>query len=652
MRRRGALASLGAVACTSLLLAGAVPAPVPAVCLVGILAAVRARALPETLLLVLQGALVLPLAYLAMVREVDFLSVLLTAGAPLLFLRVFFRESEFNDFLVLLVSLLVAVGSAAVAPGLMPLLISALYVLVASHALAVLAVRRDGGAADVRIRLDRAPGWWRAAPALATHHLAVAGLLLGSLFYLVAPRPERPEPRPFGEQLHAAGERRTGSRSAVARADFPREVRIGDLARMKRRLSPALDVEIRLRGRPFDPGAAERTLLLLRARAWEDYVPADGRWEPPRASPQPLPASGVLEPGDAELDWSFDVVGYDGRTLFVPQRLKSVRAAGGSLAIDRLGVVTSAVPVFQYRAASARRADPDALAPDLTNRRLLLVPDAAAAVLFPHLPAAPRGDVALTAGAIADYFRVNGFRYTLELPPGLAEAKDPLREFLERREGNCELYATAACLFLRMMGVPARIAGGVRCAERLGPGKYRARFSNAHAWVEVPCRGVGFVPLDFTPPDSAAAPVSPDAGGGSEAEAGGPGGGEEASIDWRDPFAYGPEEQERVMAWLGDRLFSWPLLVLAGLLLAWLVVPALAGAAARARSPFRVTAPEGQRAGTLAFYARWLKRCAAEGHPRARHQTPREFLRGLPAELAAEGAGITAEFERLRYGAA
>jgi hypothetical protein len=71
----------------------------------------------------------------------------------------------------------------------------------------------------------------------------------------------------------------------------------------------------------------------------------------------------------------------------------------------------------------------------------------------------------------------------------------------------------------------------------------------------------------------------------------------------------------------------------------------------RARSPLRVTAPAGQRRSTLAFYAHWLKECAAKGYVRARAQTPREFLAMLPAPMREGGARITEEFERRRYGA-
>jgi hypothetical protein len=163
---------------------------------------------------------------------------------------------------------------------------------------------------------------------------------------------------------------------------------------------------------------------------------------------------------------------------------------------------------------------------------------------------------------------------------------------------------------------------------------------------------VGFVPLDFTPPDTAAKPrdTSGDEGAG-EAEEGGPGGEGASLLDWRDPFAYGPEDQERVIEWLEERLVAWPVAVLAALLLLLLALPPLLAAIRRRpRNPLGVTPPKGGKRTTLAFYAQWLRDCAAKGFVRARVQTPREFLATLPPELQVAGAGITEEFERRRYG--
>lgn len=665
MRKRRAIAShLGAAACVGLLLSGATTPLVPLACLLVILAdaawlAPRGWKPRPPVLLSLQLLLAVPFAYLALLRDppVDFLTLLLVAAAPLIVLRSLHEQTEFNDFLIILLSLLLVVGSAALAPGALPVLITAVYILVGCQALRVLAAGRGEHAGGVRFRLEHPVGWWAAAPALASHHLALGGLLLGTLLYLVAPRPGAPadEPQGDGGRLFSAAQGRDGgSRTSAERPDFPREVRLGELGRLKRRTAPALQVEIRAHGRPYDPDEGERTMLLLRARAWERFVPSQRRWELPRSRASAIPSSGVIEAGDTELDWTIDVLGYDGKTLFLPQRARRVRAAGGSLAIDRTGTMTSSVPVFQYSVASAwpvRPGDLETLVPDARNRELLQVPDAAARVLRPGLPDLPRAGLRGAVVAIAEYFAENGFQYVLEIPPEIEASPDPLAAFLERRQGDCEMYATTACLMLRLMGVPARVAAGLRVAEKLGTGKYLARLSNAHAWVEVPCRGVGFVPLDFTPPDTAAKAPDKPAEEGSGEEAGGPGGAEASLLDWKDPFAYGPEDQERVFDWIGEHVVGWPLALAAALLLALLAGPPLVAAIRRRpRSPLGVTPPKGGKRTTLAFYAQWLRECAAKGFLRSRVETPREFLATLPPEMRAAGAGITEEFERLRYG--
>jgi len=666
MTRRQATASLGATACLALLLCGATHPLIPLACLGGILFAVsvlapRGTTLPASLLTALHTALILPLVYLALLHDppMDFLRLLLTFAAPLLLLRSLQGSSDFNDFLIFLVSLLLVVGAVAVAPGLLPALITAVYVLVACQALTVLARRPASG--RVRIRLLRPPGRWRAAPALAAHHLGLFGLLLGALVYLVAPRPgDATAPQPEEQSLADRAPGADGGRTTTAapRTEFPRDVRIGDIGRVKRQQHVVLRLELRAEGRFYDPAPGERGMLLLRARSWIAYDPALRGWKRARSSPRPVGRSGILESGDTDLHWSFEVRGYDGMTLFMPQRSRRLRSPEGvPFFIDRTDVVTVDRPLSRYDVESAwpprTAAEMALLLPDGRDARLFEVPEPLATDLRRYLPPGPRGDLAAAVDSLRAHF-ADGYRYTLDLPPALPRDVDPVLAFCERKEGHCELYASLACLFLRLKGIPARLAGGLRCAERLDTGRYQARMSNAHAWVEVPCVGMGFLALDFTPGDTSA--VSPASGPGEEA------GGEDAAaraeaeggggLDWRHPFDYGPEEQEQVLQWMGDRVGSSVFLTATGgfflLLLLWAGFVTLKQARG---GPLRVRAPAGMRLKTLAFYVRWLKACAAAGHLRRRSQTPREFLATLPPELRGEGDAVTAEFERLRYGA-
>jgi Transglutaminase-like superfamily/TgpA N-terminal domain/Domain of unknown function (DUF4129) len=92
------------------------------------------------------------------------------------------------------------------------------------------------------------------------------------------------------------------------------------------------------------------------------------------------------------------------------------------------------------------------------------------------------------------YLQGPPFRYTLEDLPVSFD------EFLRKKAGYCEYFATAAVLLLRQQGVPARYVKGVRVSaeSRIGD-HYLVRESDAHAWVEAYLPGEGWVEADPTP---------------------------------------------------------------------------------------------------------------------------------------------------------
>jgi transglutaminase-like putative cysteine protease len=430
-------------------------------------------------------------------------------------------------------------------------------------------------------------------------------------------------------------------------------VRIGDIGRIKRREGIVFEATIRNRGRPFDPAVG--AFLLVRARAWDTYEPRRRRWLETPERGAPLPPDGRLEAGAAPYHWTFRIAGYDARTLFVPQRPRRIQSAASALFRNRLDCFSAAEPITEYTVEAAEpvvaAADFAQLRPDLRDPALVDVPRTLARRLRAHAPKRKGPRIADAVAAIREHFAKEGFRYTLALPDTLPPEQDPIEAFLERKEGHCELYATAACFFLRQWGIPARVAGGVRCSEQRGPGVYRAYYRNAHAWVEIRCIGKGYVAVDFTPPDASAAGLAGTGPGARETGPGVAGGTGGSALDWGDPFEYGPRERERVLRWMSRSAGAKPVLVAlaAGLFLAllWGVVRARSF---RPRDPLRVSAPPGVPRRTLAFYARWLRECARAGHPRGSAQTPREFLAALPEKLRTKGEPITAEFERKRYG--
>jgi transglutaminase-like putative cysteine protease len=116
--------------------------------------------------------------------------------------------------------------------------------------------------------------------------------------------------------------------------------------------------------------------------------------------------------------------------------------------------------------------------------------------------------------------------YALEEPRGIS--RFALDNFLfGSRRGYCQHFATALAILLRLEGVPCRIASGLfgGTPDPLDPRVRVFGSRDAHAWVEIPLRGLGWVPFDATPAETlelrqpalvpAVASQGRDAGGGA-----------------------------------------------------------------------------------------------------------------------------------------
>jgi len=76
----------------------------------------------------------------------------------------------------------------------------------------------------------------------------------------------------------------------------------------------------------------------------------------------------------------------------------------------------------------------------------------------------------------------------------------PVAEFLFiSRSGNCELFASAAAVLLRMEGIPARLVTGFRLSKQSRAGVLTVKSGDAHAWVEYWVEGKGWKIFDPTP---------------------------------------------------------------------------------------------------------------------------------------------------------
>ncbi len=100
-------------------------------------------------------------------------------------------------------------------------------------------------------------------------------------------------------------------------------------------------------------------------------------------------------------------------------------------------------------------------------------------------------------GNVIQHFS-KGYSYTLKLEK---YEGDPLDYFVfVSKKGNCEYYASATALLLRIMGVPARVVGGYKGALWNQYGGYHiVTNSMAHVWVEAYIEG-RWLRVDTTPP--------------------------------------------------------------------------------------------------------------------------------------------------------
>ena len=125
------------------------------------------------------------------------------------------------------------------------------------------------------------------------------------------------------------------------------------------------------------------------------------------------------------------------------------------------------------------------------------------------------GDNRRTAQIVAEFVRRNG-TYTTS-PGRLPQGKDFVLYFLqENRQGYCVHFATATTAILQSFDIPARYVSGYRFfTSRYEP--MTVTDEMAHAWTEVYCPGIGWMPVESTAgsegwqePDQKTATPSPD----------------------------------------------------------------------------------------------------------------------------------------------
>ncbi|HLM31371.1 MAG TPA: transglutaminaseTgpA domain-containing protein [Solirubrobacterales bacterium] len=131
------------------------------------------------------------------------------------------------------------------------------------------------------------------------------------------------------------------------------------------------------------------------------------------------------------------------------------------------------------------------------------------------------------ARTIEHHLRDGDYKYTASVE----RHEYPLDSFLfDDRAGYCQQFAGSMALMLRLIGIPARVVSGFAPGQ-LDPetNTYVIRDLDAHSWVEVYFRGIGWVTFDPTPP---AAPASSQSSGGG---IGSPLGDRGAAVNLDDP---------------------------------------------------------------------------------------------------------------------
>ena len=100
---------------------------------------------------------------------------------------------------------------------------------------------------------------------------------------------------------------------------------------------------------------------------------------------------------------------------------------------------------------------------------------------------------------VADFIR-GAAKYNLKFQPIPAGTDSVIYFLTESKEGVCSHFASAATVAYRALGIPARYVSGflVNATDPEFGDAYSGK--NAHAWVEVFVSGVGWVPIEVTPP--------------------------------------------------------------------------------------------------------------------------------------------------------
>jgi len=483
-------------------------------------------------------------------RSTDPLSALVSVIAVFQGLVLLSRRTVFGAFLLILFSSVHAAGVAFQFQDRTGLLWVLGYVALLVWTLVLFERRatydrKEGGSgAVVLIRPSDAPALPLRSVLGATLLLILLGFPLGAALYLAAPRLSKDDPdtagsagskaQEYADENVPGKEVRVGPETATAAFTGPgKGVPLGSVAEIKKDITPWFRVSLEKprNVRDFPPTVVLRDNVMDHCHVdglWTDTLSADMR---PRL---------YMDADDGIRDGWVPLGHKDDSRAGVTLRIEMLRGGQRRLYLQpdevrlkllRNGRSRSGFAVFESRNKTLaldyqlkaedvilqRYVHPVRAGMRLTGRRS----DRSVSLLDSYLqvPRACRAPLGARArkvvGAETDPWRraqlleawLNSdvFEYTLKAPP--LRRSNPVVDFVERtRSGSCSYYATALTLMLRTLGHPARFARGFWGGDRLEESpSVMLRGYHYHAWTELYLDGVGWVALNPTPPDRAAA---------------------------------------------------------------------------------------------------------------------------------------------------
>jgi len=200
------------------------------------------------------------------------------------------------------------------------------------------------------------------------------------------------------------------------------------------------------------------------------------------------------------------------------------------------------------------------------------------------------------------------------------------------RRGYCMHFASAAALMLRLRGVPCRIGVGLYGGNRVDDQTRVYGSQHAHAWVEIPLEGRGYVVFDPTPPDERGQRMTRQL--------------DDAQDDTSEDVA---ADTASGQFWSGLVAFVMQPWFLALILLVAIAATMWPGNSARPSQ--HITLPRSIRTARRVL-VRILRSLAESGHLRERGQTLEQFSAVLAnrGRLAADVATAFRTYQEVRFG--